>query len=151
MVALATTSYDVPARSEGKARTELARRAVAVAEERSSQPEGPGSGVTSRSGKSAKARTWASRGETRSRGDGRGGTGLPDTMSAIAMVTGGPVSGATTQTPSPQAVQIPRTSVSAGPPDGPVSPRSTRRTTTRVPTTCGPKAWAWADEDTRKD
>ncbi len=152
VVALATTSYDVPAAATGNASTELARRAVAVAEERSSQPDGPATGVTTRSGNSANARTWASRGETRSRGDGRGGTGLPETMSAIAMCTGSPPAvGATTQTPSPHARQTPSTSVIAGPPEGPVSPRSTRRTTTRVPTTWGPKDWAWADCDTRKD
>ena len=121
----------------------MARRAVAVADERSSQPEGPGTGVTTRSGNSANARTWASRGVTRNRGDGRGGTGLPETMSAMRIVTGGPPEeGATTQTPSAQAVHTPRTSVIAGPPDGPVSPGRTRRTTTRVPTTCGPKPWA---------
>ena len=33
------------------------------------------------------------RGETRSRGDGRGGTGLPETMSASRIVTGSPVFG----------------------------------------------------------
>ena len=117
MVARATDSYDV----DGKARTELARRAVAVADERSSQPEGPGTGATTRSGNSANARTWASRGVTRNRGEGRGGTGLPETMSAMRIVTGGPPEeGATTQTPSAQAVHTPRTSVMAGPPDGPV-------------------------------
>ena len=57
---------------------------------------------------------------------------------AIAISTGGPASGATTHRPSPHAVHTPRTSVIAGPPLGPVSPRSTRRTTTRCPTTCGP-------------
>ena len=82
----ATDSYDVV----GKARTELARRAVAVADERSSQPEAPATGATTRSGNSANARTWASRGVTRNRGEGRGGTGLPETMSAMRIVTGGP-------------------------------------------------------------
>jgi hypothetical protein len=121
----------------------LARRAVAVIDERSSQPDDPGTGATARSRNSANARTWASRGATRSRGDGRGGTGLPETMSAIRIVTASPPEvGVTTQTPSPHAVQIPRTSVMAGPPDGPVSPRRIRRTTTRVPMTWGPKAWA---------
>ncbi len=73
-----------------------------------------------------------------SRGDGRGGTGLPDTMSAIRIVTGtSPESGDTTHTPSPHAVQTPSTSVIAGPPDGPVSPGSTRRTTTRDPDDMG--------------
>ena len=72
-----------------------------MADERSSQPEGPGTGATTRSGNSANARTWASRGVTRNRGDGRGGTGLPETMSAMRIVTGGPPEvGATTQTPS---------------------------------------------------
>ncbi len=42
-------------------------------------------------------------------------------MSAIAIVTGSPSSGCTTQTPSPHARQVPSTSVSAGPPLGPVS------------------------------
>ena len=67
------------------------------------------------------------------------------------MVTGsrGPSpSGTTTQTPSPHAVQVPSTSVIAGPPLGPVSPGSTRRTTTRWPTTWGPKVWALAWDDT---
>ena len=39
-----------------------------------------------RSGHNARARVCASAGGTRSRIDGRGGTGLPDTMSAIAIV-----------------------------------------------------------------
>ena len=50
----------------------------------------------------------------------------------------GPSSGCTTQVPSAHDRQMPSTSVSAGPPLGPVSPGSTRRTTTRCPTTCGP-------------
>ena len=60
-----------------------------------------------------------------------GGTGLPVTMSATGISTGGPDSGRTVHTPSRHDVQTPRTSVIAGPPDGPVSPRTTRRTTTR--------------------
>ncbi len=68
---------------------------------------------------------------TRWRTEGRGGTGLPDTMSRSAMLTGSPTSGATTHRPSPQARQTPSRSVIAGPPDGPVSPRTNRRTTTR--------------------
>ena len=84
-------------------------------------PRGRRPGATTRSGNSANARTWASRGVTRNRGEGRGGTGLPETMSAMRIVTGGPPEeGATTQTPSAQAVHTPRTSVIAGPPDGPV-------------------------------
>ena len=68
----------------------------------------------SRSGQSASARTWASCGSTRSRGDVRGGTGLPETMSAMGMRTGsrGAVpSGWTTQKPSPQDRHVPSTSV----------------------------------------
>ena len=84
----------------------------------------------------------ASSGGTRCRTDGAAGTGLPETMSASAISTGSPVSGCTTQRPSPHDVQTPSTSVIAGPPDGPVSPRSTRRTTTRCPTTWGPRPWA---------
>ena len=42
----------------------------------------------------------------------------------------------------PRTVQTPSTSVIAGPPEGPVSPGSTRRTTTRCPTTWGPRPWA---------
>ena len=57
----------------------MARRAVAVGERRSSQSP---SGSVSRSGQSASARRWAASGVTRCRGEGRGGTGLPDTMSA---------------------------------------------------------------------
>jgi hypothetical protein len=68
------------------------------------------------------------------------------------MRTGSPPDvGDTTQTPSDQARQSPSTSVIAGPPDGPVSPRSTRRTTMRDPTTWGPRDWAWAELDTDKD
>ncbi len=108
----------------------MARRAVAVAESRSTQAP---SGLVTRSGKSANPCTCASRGGTRSRTDGRGGTGLPDTTSASGMVTGGPPSGRTTTTPSPQASQVPSRSVIAGPPLGPVSPRTSRRTTTADP------------------
>ena len=102
------------------ASTELARRAVEVRERRSNQSP---SGSVSRSGHSARARRCASWALTRSRVDARGGTGLPATMSPIGMVTAAPLSspsGTTTQTPSPQAVQVPSTSVSAGPPLGPV-------------------------------
>ena len=49
-----------------------------------------------------------------------------------------PSAGSTTQRPPPQARQVPRRSVKAGPPVGPVSPRRSRRTTIRCPTTCGP-------------
>ena len=42
---------------------------------------------------------------------------------------------------APRHVQVPSTSVSAGPPLGPVSPGTTRRTTTLWPTTCGPSMW----------
>jgi len=67
----------------------------------------------------------------------------PVEIALADVVTGGPPEvGSSTQRPSPHAVQTPRTSVIAGPPDGPVSPGSTRRTTTRFPTTCGPKPWA---------
>ena len=45
------------------------------------------SGSVSRSGHSASARRWASAGETRCRVGGRGGTGLPETMSAVAIAT----------------------------------------------------------------
>ena len=63
-------------------------------------------------------------GETRCRTDGRGGTGLPVTMSASRDVHRRPPdSRATTHTPSPHAVHTPSTSVIAGPPEGPVSPR----------------------------
>ena len=130
------------------ASTELARRAVDVRELRSSQSP---SGSVSRSGHSASARRWASAGETRCRVDARGGTGFPETMSEMRMVTGPvdpPPSGSITQKPSPHERQVPRMSVIAGPPLGPVSPRSTRRTTTRRPTTWGPKVWALAWEDT---
>ena len=112
------------------ASTELARRAVAVGELRSSQSP---KGSVSRSGHSASARRWASCGVTRCRVEARGGTGLPETMSASGMVTGPPApspSGSTTQTPSPHAVHVPSTSVIAGPPLGPASPGTTRRTTT---------------------
>ena len=89
------------------------------------------------------ARRCAWVGETRRRVEGRGGTGLPETMSASAMVTGSPPrSGRTTHASLVQATQVPSRSVRAGPPLGPVSPRTTRRTTTRVPTTCGPSMWA---------
>ena len=60
---------------------------------------------------------------TRCRTDGRGGTGLPETMSAIAISTGGPASGATTHRRRAHDVHTPSTSVIAGPPHGPVSPR----------------------------
>jgi hypothetical protein len=63
-------------------------------------------------------------------------------------VTAGPESGTTTHTPSPQAVQTPSRSVIAGPPEGPVRPGSTRRTTTRCPMTCGPRPWADRDGGT---
>ena len=43
----------------------------------------------------------ASRADTRIRTDGRGGTGLPETMSSIAISTGSPSSGCTTHRPSP--------------------------------------------------
>ena len=66
---------------------------------------------------------WASRGDTRSRVDGRGGTGLPETMSAVAIRTvvpaADPESTSITHQPSPHAVHVPSTSVSAGPPLGP--------------------------------
>ena len=118
----------------------------------------------STSGKSTKECASASRAETRWRTEARGGTGLPATMSPIAIVTGSPSAGCTTQTPSPHARQVPSTSVIAGPPLGPVSTtpgapsrRTTLRTTTRVPTTCGPRCGApgggdaapegWASDD----
>ena len=111
------------------------------AERRSSQSP---SGSVSRSGHSASARSWASRGDTRCRVEGRGGTGLPDTMSAIGdrdrSGAGLRLRRRSRRRPTP--VQIPSTSVIAGPPLGPVSPGSTRRTTTRWPTTCGPSPWA---------
>jgi 3-methylfumaryl-CoA hydratase len=47
--------------------------------------------------------------------------------------------------------QVPSTSVMAGPPEGPVSPGSTRRTTTRVPTTWGPSRWAREESGTTRD
>ena len=109
-----------------------------------------GAGVRRRAASRRRAARWRGRATTpgpgsapppaatRSRIDGRGGTGLPDTMSAIAISTSAPDSGRTTTRPSPHAVHTPRTSVIAGPPLGPVSPRSTRRTTTRCPTTWGP-------------
>ena len=43
-----------------------------------------------RSGHSASARSWHSRGSTRNRGEGRGGTGFPDTISPSGIVTAGP-------------------------------------------------------------
>ena len=58
------------------------------------------------------------------------------------IVTGGPDSGATTHVVASQARQVPTTSVIAGPPEGPVSPGTRRRTTTRCPTTWGPRPWA---------
>ncbi len=71
--------------------------------------------------------------------EGLGGTGLPETMSAVAISTTLPSSRRTVTIPPSHDSQIPSTSVIAGPPDGPVSPASTRRTTTRRPTTCGPR------------
>ena len=91
---------------------------------------------------------------TRSRGEARGGTGLPETMSAMAMRTGSAVShpsGWTTQKPSPHDTHVPSTSVIAGPPDGPRSPGRTRRTTIRTPTTCGPNPWAPGWSGPRRD
>ena len=55
-----------------------------------------------RSGHSARARTCASCADTRSRIDARGGTGLPETMSAVAISTISPASVRTTARPSPQ-------------------------------------------------
>ena len=83
----------------------------------------PPSGSATRSGHSANARSWASRGETRSRGEGRGGTGLPVTMSASADRDGGPVSGGTRHTPSrPAPGRCRARRSSPGRPTGPVSP-----------------------------
>ena len=45
-----------------------------------------------------------------------------------------------TDDPTAHDVQTPSTSVKAGPPVGPSSPGTIRRTTTRDPTTCGPRA-----------
>ena len=96
-------------------------------------------------GHSASARRWASCGVTRCRVTRAAAPACPTRCRAIGIVTGSRApspSGSTTQTPSPHAVQVPSTSVSAGPPLGPVSPGTTRRTTTRCPTTCGPSVWA---------
>ena len=130
------------------ASTELARRAVDFRELRSSQSP---SGSVSRSGHSASARRWASAGETRCRVDARGGTGFPETMSEMRTVTGSvdpSPSGSITQTPSPQERQVPQDVGHRGPAAGARFPPHTRRTTTRRPTTWGPKVWALAWEDT---
>jgi hypothetical protein len=87
-------------------------------------------GVAETVGNSAAVCSSASRGDTRSRTDGRGGTGLPETISASGISTG-PASVVTTQDASPHAVHTPSTSVNAGPPVGPHSPGSSRRITTR--------------------
>ena len=81
------------------ASTELARRAVEVCDVRRIQSL---RGAVTRSGQSARARRCASPGLARWRTDGRGGTGFPDTMSAITMDWP-----STTQTPSAQAVHTP--------------------------------------------
>ena len=123
IVAQATDSYDVPAGPRGRPAPSWRGGRWRWPRSGAASRRGPGAASPRGRGTARTPRTWASRGETRSRGDGRGGTGLPETMSAIAMVTGAArSSGATTHTPSPHAVQIPSTSVIAGPPDGPVSP-----------------------------
>ena len=75
----------------------------------------------------ATARACAARrraGRPRCRTEGRGGTGLPETMSATgSRPARRPSSAATTHAPSPHDRQIPSTSFIAGPPVGPVSPR----------------------------
>ena len=126
-----------------------------------SRPTGAGSvrstqspnGSVTTPGNIRATRSSASRAGTRCRTEGRGGTGLPDTMSARGIRTGGPDDGSTTQPSGPKDTQVPRMSVKAGPPVGPVSPRTKRRTTTRCPTTCGPrkgvaKGWASSSWDT---
>ena len=72
-------------------------------------------------------------------GEGRGGTVLPETMSPVGIVTRSPRSRRTATTESVHDSQIPSTSVIAGPPEGPRSPGTRRRTTTLRPTTCGPR------------
>ena len=69
--------------------------------------------------------------DTRIRGDGRGGTGLPDTISASAISVTEPSSARTVVVGGCQVSMTPSRSVIAGPPLGPVRPGSTRRTTTR--------------------
>ena len=64
---------------------------------------------------------------------------------------GRPARVATTQRPSPHAVHTPSTSVIAGPPEGPVSPGRTRRTTTRRPTTWGPERCGPGGGSARRD
>ena len=127
------------------ASTELARRRCRPSYGGAARSSQPPNGWVSTSGHSDSTCSSASYDETRWRTDGRGGTCLPDTMSASGISTGGPSSGSTTQARSLHEVHTPRTSVIAGPPDGPVSPRSRRRTTTRVPTTWGPSRWAWGE------
>ncbi|MEZ5194714.1 MAG: hypothetical protein R2734_21090 [Nocardioides sp.] len=83
-------------------------------------------------------RSWASCGAIRSRIDGRGGTGLPDTMSVMGSVSTVPSSRRTTASSTPHASHTPSTSVTAGPPLGPSWPGTRLRITTRWPTTCGP-------------
>ncbi len=123
---------------EPTASTELARELKPSAARSTQSP----SRSVSTAGQPARARRSASSGETRWRTDGRGGTGLPETMSARGIVTAVPSAGCTVVVVSVQAVISPSRSVIAGPPDGPVSPRTTRRTTTLCPTQCGPRPGA---------
>jgi NAD-dependent dihydropyrimidine dehydrogenase PreA subunit len=120
------------------ARQELARRRTRPTGAGSKRRVHAPSGATSRRGHSEATCDSAERADTRCRTEGRGGTGFPETISDSGMLTAGPDSGWTTQSVSVHATQIPSRSVMAGPPDGPTSPGSTRRTTTRCPTTCGP-------------
>ena len=73
--------------------------------------------------------------------------GTAVTIPLADIVSGKPVpprpsAGCTVVVDSVQAVISPSRSVIAGPPDGPVSPRTTRRTTTLCPTQCGPRPGA---------
>src|SRR5688500_9064368 len=71
-------------------------------------------------------------------------------MSAVSMRTTSPASRRTVVTPPDQCSMTPRTSVIRGPPEGPVSPRSTRRTTTRSPTQSGPSEEGSERDDTMR-
>ena len=86
--------------------------------------DGPATGATTRSGNSANAAHLglARRDPQPRRRAGRHRLAGDDVGDAGSSPARRPTSGATTQTPSPHAVQTPSTSVIAGPPDGPVSP-----------------------------
>ena len=119
------------------ASTELARRAVEVGEWRSSQSP---SGSVSRSGPQRERPALR-----RQRGDPvpgrRGGAGPACRRRCRRARSSTARAGLRLRRRRcrrPTTTQVPSRSVRAGPPLGPVSPRSTRRTTTRCPTTWGP-------------